>query len=118
MKLLTRKTDRSRLRRAAWIRWLPPIPARSPSPAMMMTFMSGRITLTPQAKAIARPWVVWRVSHRKYGLGIHDEHPMPVTQTISRGSTCISSMAWAKALSTVPPPQPTQKVVGNTSCRR
>ena len=85
---------------------------------MMITFMSGRITLTPQAKAIARPWVVCSVSHRKYGLGIHDEQPMPVTQTISRGSICISSMAWAKALRTVPPPQPTQNVVGRTSFRR
>jgi len=38
------------------------------------------MTFSPVAKATARPWVVWRVSHFRYGLGIYDEQRMPVTE--------------------------------------
>ena len=52
----------SRLRRAAWIRWLPPMPERSPSPEKTVTSSSGRPSLRPVAKGMARPWVVWKAS--------------------------------------------------------
>jgi hypothetical protein len=48
------------------------------------------------------------VSHLKYGEGIHEEHPIPVTQTMSFGDMWSSSTARVKRLSTVPHPQPAQ----------
>ncbi len=49
------------LRRAAWMRWLPPMAVASPSPEMTTTSFSGLASLMPVAKVRARPWVVCRV---------------------------------------------------------
>jgi hypothetical protein len=51
----------SMLRRAAWMKWLPPIDNASPSPMGTITFSSGLLSLTPVAKASARPWIVCSV---------------------------------------------------------
>ena len=50
------------LRRAAWMKWLPPMANRSPSPEKTITFSSGLAILMPLAKGMARPWVVWKES--------------------------------------------------------
>ena len=47
------------LRRAAWMKWFPPIANRSPSPAKTVTWRDGLASLMPVANGIARPWVVW-----------------------------------------------------------
>jgi len=51
-------TVRSMLRRAAWMKWLPPMPKRSPSPEMTTTFILGLASFSPVAKGMARPWCV------------------------------------------------------------
>src|SRR3970040_341048 len=53
MKLLTRITSRSMFRRAAWMKWLPPIPTRSPSPEKTVTSSSGRPRFSPVAEGMA-----------------------------------------------------------------
>jgi len=50
------------LRRAAWMKWLPPMPIRSPSPEITATVSSGRPSLRPVAKGSARPCVEWKLS--------------------------------------------------------
>ena len=55
-------TVRSMLRRAAWMKWFPPIAKRSPSPEKTTTLSSGFASFMPVAKGIARPWVVWKES--------------------------------------------------------
>jgi hypothetical protein len=62
MKLFTQMTRRSMLRRAAWMKWLPPIAVRSPSPLKTTTSSSGRASLRPVANGTARPCVVWKES--------------------------------------------------------
>ena len=62
MKLFTQSTVMLMLRRAAWMRWLPPMANRSPSPENTMTFRSGLVSWRPVAKGIALPWVVWKES--------------------------------------------------------
>ena len=51
----------SMLRRAAWMRWLPPIAVQSPSPVMTITCRSGRAILMPVANVNVRPCVVCSV---------------------------------------------------------
>ena len=58
MKLLMQTTRRSMLRLAAWMKWLPPMANRSPSPANTTTFRVGLESLIPVAKGMVRPWVV------------------------------------------------------------
>ena len=58
MRLLNIRSFRSRFRRIAWMKWLPPMASASPSPVMIHTISSGRETLMPEAKDGARPWSV------------------------------------------------------------
>ena len=60
MRLLKSRILMSRLRRIAWMRWLPPIDSPSPSPVTTHTDRSGRVTLRPVASVGARPWMLWK----------------------------------------------------------
>ena len=55
MRLLNMTSFMSRLRRIAWMKWLPPMASASPSPVTIHTISSGRDTLMPEAKDGARP---------------------------------------------------------------
>ena len=52
----------SMLRRAACMKWLPPMAERSPSPEYTTTFSFGLDSFRPVANGIARPCVVWNES--------------------------------------------------------
>jgi len=84
--LFTIMTVMSRFLRAAWIRWLRPIPTRSPSPPKTTTFSVGRTSFTPVAAGMLLPWVVWMESALKYGDGIQAAHPIPLQNTNLRRS--------------------------------
>jgi hypothetical protein len=62
LKLLEQITNMSTFLLAAWIRWFPPMAKRSPSPLIITGLRSGLERLTPVAKGIALPWVVWKAS--------------------------------------------------------
>jgi hypothetical protein len=68
----------SRLRRAAWMKWLPPMEKMSPSPAASTTVRSGRAIFRPEAKASERPWVVCTVLKSRWP-GMREVQPMPET---------------------------------------
>ena len=55
MRLLNSSILRSRFRRIAWMKWLPPMASASPSPVTIHTCSSGRETLRPEANDGARP---------------------------------------------------------------
>ena len=76
--LLTITTVTSRFLLAAWIKWLPPIEAISPSPANITTGTSGFIIFTPVAQARVLPWTPWNMSVLIY-TGILAVQPTPAT---------------------------------------
>ena len=53
---------KSMFRRAAWMKWLPPMAVRSPSPENTVTVSSGFASFSPVANGKARPCVVWNES--------------------------------------------------------
>ena len=73
------------LRRAAWMKWLPPMANASPSPIGTMTCRSGRDILMPVAKASALPCSVCMVWKSTYPA-MRAEQPMPDTMTRDEGS--------------------------------
>ena len=91
-------------RRQPWMKWLPPMAARSPSPVKTTTLRFGFAILTPVANAMARPWVVWSESVRMYP-GARDEQPIPETKTVSSFFQPIWSIAASVQLMIVPFPQ-------------
>ncbi len=107
----------SMFRRAAWMKWFPPMAVASPSPVTTMTVRSGRAIFTPVAKVIARPCVVWSVFTSTYP-GVRLEQPMPETMQISSRERPIRSIARRIALRTIPSPQPGHQISGNLSRRR
>ena len=66
---------------------------------------------------MGRPWVVWRTSALKKGLGIQAEQPIPETKTKSSMVMPSSSMARRMAWAAIPFPQPGQLVVEVTEGR-
>src|SRR5674476_741274 len=103
---------RFRLRRAAWIKWLPPMAVASPSPMTTITWSLGLASLTPVAKVKARPWVVWSVLKSTYTL-IRPAQPIPVTRTMSSLANPVRSIALISAPRTMPLPHPGHQTWGN-----
>src|ERR1019366_1165750 len=107
----------SMLRRAACMKWLPPIANRSPSPEYTTTCSSGLESLSPVANGMARPWGVWKLSRLAYPA-TRPVQPMPETiATLSRFSFELSS-ARAKQFTVVPMPQAGHHMCGMRSMRR
>ena len=112
MELLNTSAVTSMLRRAAWIRWLPPIATQSPSPMMTMTLRPGSAALAPVATASARPWAVCTVDQFRYVV-MRPAQPMPAITQVRSGSRSSDRTASIRALVTMPFEQPGhQSVLG------
>ena len=109
-------TVRSMFRRQAWMKWLPPIAARSPSPVKTTTWSVGSASFTPVANASARPWVVWSESAATYPAA-REEQPIPETTTVRSGSQPMPSTAAMVQFRIVPFEQPLHQMCGRRSAR-
>ena len=104
-------------RRAACMKWLPPMARASPSPMGTKRVSSGLESFTPVAKARARPCRVCREWKSTYPE-ILAEQPIHEIMTISFMLSSCSYTAHNSELRIVPWTQPGHHIWGKKRCRR